>query len=144
VRPTTTESASGGRGANGGDGDGQIAASAPVRPKPDTTETTETLEFAADSYIVRMDQPYCRIADMLLDKQFWSPNDPQKQPYNDTAWSFPELFNVRVTRVVDPAMLKAKWSPSRDRRRAGGVAGTGRSSPSITVPMPRSSRSATD
>ena len=38
----------------------------------------EPRHFRAGSYIVRMDQPYSRIADMLLDYQYWSPNDPQK------------------------------------------------------------------
>ena len=38
-----------------------------------------------------MDQPYSRIADALLDYQYWSPNDPQKTPYDDTGWTFPEL-----------------------------------------------------
>src|SRR5580692_1309204 len=37
-----------------------------------------TREFPAGSYIVRMDQPYSRIADTLLDYQYWSPDDPQK------------------------------------------------------------------
>ncbi|HEY6331817.1 MAG TPA: M14 family zinc carboxypeptidase, partial [Blastocatellia bacterium] len=47
--------------------------------KPAPTAAIETKEFPAGSYIVRMDQPYCRIADMLLDYQYWSPEDPQKQ-----------------------------------------------------------------
>ena len=34
---------------------------------------TEPREFPAGSYIVRMDQPYSRIADALLDYQYWSP-----------------------------------------------------------------------
>ena len=37
----------------------------------------ETREFPAGSYIVRMDQPYSRIADALLDYQYWAPNDAQ-------------------------------------------------------------------
>ena len=37
-------------------------------------------QFPAGSYIIRMDQPYSRIADALLDYQYWSPNDPQKNP----------------------------------------------------------------
>ncbi|HEY5218944.1 MAG TPA: M14 family zinc carboxypeptidase, partial [Gemmatimonadaceae bacterium] len=48
------------------------------------TSSTETRQFPAGSYIIRMDQPYSRIADALLDYQFWSPNDPQKTPYDDT------------------------------------------------------------
>ncbi|HXN23069.1 MAG TPA: M14 family zinc carboxypeptidase [Candidatus Dormibacteraeota bacterium] len=64
-----------------------------------------TLQFPAGSYIIRMDQPYSRIADALLDYQYWSPSDPQKTPYDDTGWSFGELFNVRVVRVTDAKIL---------------------------------------
>jgi hypothetical protein len=66
---------------------------------------TEMRRFPAGSYLVRMDQPYSRVADMLLDYQYWSPDDPQKRPYDDTGWTFGELFGVQVTRVVDPAVL---------------------------------------
>ena len=63
--------------------------------------------FPAGSYIVRMDQPYSRIADSLMDYQYWSPNDPQKTPYDDTGWTFPELFNVQAVRVADVKVLDA-------------------------------------
>ena len=63
--------------------------------------------FPAGSYIVRMDQPYSRIADSLLDYQYWSPNDPQRTPYDDTGWTFPELFNVQAVRVADVKVLDA-------------------------------------
>lgn len=66
--------------------------------------------FAAGSYVVRMDQPYSRVADTLLDRQYWSPKDPQTHPYDDTGWSMGDLFNVPVARVVDPAILKAPMS----------------------------------
>ena len=69
--------------------------------------------FAAGSYVVRMDQPYSRIADALLDRQYWSPDDPQKHPYDDTGWSFGELFDVEALRVVDAKVLDAAMSPSR-------------------------------
>ena len=72
-----------------------------ARAKP----RTETRRFPAGSYLVRMDQPYSRVADMLLDYQYWSPDDPQKRPYDDTGWTFGELFGVQVTRVADPAVL---------------------------------------
>ncbi|HEX8190047.1 MAG TPA: M14 family zinc carboxypeptidase, partial [Pyrinomonadaceae bacterium] len=61
---------------------------------------TETRTFPAGSYVVRMDQPHSRIADALLDYQYWSPNDPQKNPYDDTGWTFPEAFNVQTVRVT--------------------------------------------
>jgi hypothetical protein len=54
-----------------------------------------------------MDQPYSRIADALLDRQFWSPEDPQKHPYDDTGWSLGPLFGVDTTRILDAAILKA-------------------------------------
>ncbi len=86
---------------------------------------TETHEFPAGSYIIRMDQPYSRIADSLLDHQYWSPDDPQKTPYDDTGWTFGELFNVRVTRVTDTKVLDAAMEPVKDLRVPGRVSGTG-------------------
>src|SRR5436309_14444324 len=54
-------------------------------PTPAKESKTEAREFPAGSYIVRMNQPYSRIADALLDYQYWSPNDPQQDIYDDTA-----------------------------------------------------------
>ena len=73
----------------------------------------ETRTFAAGSYIVRMDQPYSRIADMLLDYQYWAPDDPQRNPYDDTGWTFGELFNVNVVRVADARVLDTPMEPVR-------------------------------
>lgn len=60
-------------------------------------------DFAAGSYVVRMDQPYSRAADMLLDKQYYNPNDPS--PYDDTGWTHGPLFNVETARVENVAVL---------------------------------------
>ena len=54
-----------------------------------------------------MDQPYSRIADTLLDYQYWAANDPQKNIYDDTGWTFGELGNVQVARVTDLKVLDA-------------------------------------
>lgn len=82
--------------------------------------------FAAGSIVVRMDQPYSRVADALLDRQYWAPDDPQKHPYDDTGWSFSELFNLKVTRVTDAAILKAEMKPVEDPATlAGNVDGAG-------------------
>jgi hypothetical protein len=86
--------------------------------------TRET--FPAGSYIVRLDQPYSRVADALLDKQYWAPDDPQKHPYDDTGWSFSQLFNVKAVRVADPAILKSAMVVAADFGEASGkVIGTG-------------------
>jgi len=88
--------------------------SAPVTvtlPKQgDDKKKTETRTFPAGSYVVRMDQPYSRIVDTLLDRQYWSPKDPQQHPYDDTGWSMGDLFGVQVVRVTDTAILKAPMS----------------------------------
>jgi hypothetical protein len=82
--------------------------------------------FPAGSFVVRLDQPYSRIADALLDRQYWAPDDPQKHPYDDTGWSFGELFNLKVVRIADPAILKAKMTAIDDPAGLSGkVAGAG-------------------
>ncbi|HMG86045.1 MAG TPA: M14 family zinc carboxypeptidase [Terracidiphilus sp.] len=57
------------------------------------------------SYIIRMDQPYSRMADMLLDTQYYSTADPR--PYDDTGWTLGPLRNVNTLRITDAAILKA-------------------------------------
>ncbi|MGC1368162.1 MAG: hypothetical protein WA829_20885, partial [Candidatus Acidiferrum sp.] len=84
-----------------------------------------TREFPAGSYIIRMDQPYSRIADALLDYQYWSPDDPQKTPYDDTGWTFGELFDVQVTRVTDPKVLDAPMERVKEVHAPAGVSGEG-------------------
>ena len=82
--------------------------------------------FPTGSIVVRMDQPYSRVADALLDRQFWAASDPQKHPYDDTGWSFTHLFNLKVVRVLDPAILTSKMMPLDDPATlAGKVSGSG-------------------
>jgi hypothetical protein len=81
-------------------------------------------KLPAGSFVVRMDQPYSRIADALLDRQYWAPDDPQKHPYDDTGWCFSELFNLKVVRVKDAAILAVKME-AVPVGLAGKVEGTG-------------------
>ncbi|HEY2931927.1 MAG TPA: M14 family zinc carboxypeptidase [Acidobacteriota bacterium] len=62
-------------------------------------------KFPSGSYIIRMDQPYSRMADMLLDTQFYNVNDPR--PYDDTGWTLGALRNVKTVRVTDAGVLTA-------------------------------------
>lgn len=90
------------------------------------SKENNTREFPAGSYLVRMDQPYSRIADMMLDYQYWSPNDPQRNIYDDTAWTFGELGNVQVVRVTDAKVLDSQMEKvNGDVRAGGGVKGNG-------------------
>jgi hypothetical protein len=61
-------------------------------------------KFPAGSYIVRMDQPYSRMADMLFDTQYYNVNDPR--PYDDTGWTLGALRNVKTVRVTDKSVLE--------------------------------------
>jgi hypothetical protein len=82
--------------------------------------------FPTGSLVVRMDQPFSRVADALLDRQYWAPDDSQKHPYDDTGWSFPQLFNVKTVRVADPAILTAPMAPLGDLTAiAGKLSGRG-------------------
>src|ERR1035438_8416159 len=64
-------------------------------PKPEEKPKPVARTFPAGTYVLRMDQPYSRIADTLLDYQYWAANDPQKSIYDDTGWTFGELGNVQ-------------------------------------------------
>jgi hypothetical protein len=112
-----------GRGGSPGSGEGQ-----PETPvaKPAEKPKPEPKTFPTGSYVVRMDQPYSRIADTLLDYQYWAPNDPQKNIYDDTGWTFGELGNVQVARVTDLKALDAAMTRVEGKVEApGGVEGTG-------------------
>jgi hypothetical protein len=88
-------------------------------------DQTTTVDLPAGSYIIRMDQPYSRIADTLLDYQYWAPDDPQKTPYDDTGWTFGELFNVKVLRVTDPKVLDVPMEKVTTIAAPSGVSGSG-------------------
>ena len=79
-------------------------------PPPEDDKKPEPVAFAKGSYIVRMDQPYSRLADTLLDVQYVR---AEERVYDDTGWTLGLLKNVSVTRVANPDVLKVKmreWS----------------------------------
>ena len=82
-------------------------------------------QIPGGSYVIRMDQPYSRMADMLLDTQYYNPADTR--PYDDTGWTLGALRNVKTLRVTDPAVLKAKMTLLTAPAQApGGIQGVGR------------------
>jgi hypothetical protein len=109
-----------------GQDEGSDAAKEGGEHKPKEKPKPEPRTFPAGSYVLRMDQPYSRIADALLDYQYWAPNDPQKDIYDDTGWTFGELGNVRAARVTDAKVLDAGMTlVERPVAAPGGVEGTG-------------------
>jgi len=107
-------------------GSSPTPATATASPSPAKESKTEDRTFPAGTYIVRMDQPYSRIADAVLDYQYWAPNDPQQDIYDDTAWTMGELGNVEVVRVTDAKVLTALMDRvTGDVRAAGTVNNNG-------------------
>src|SRR5262249_39335469 len=50
------------------------------KPKDEATKKAEepkSVKIPLGSYVIRMDQPYSRMVDMLLDTQYYSTNDPR-------------------------------------------------------------------
>jgi|CXWL01.1.fsa_nt_gi hypothetical protein len=64
--------------------------------------------LAKGSFVVRMDQPYSRLADTLLDVQYVRGDE---KVYDDTGWTLGYLKNVSFHRVVNPEILKARMHP---------------------------------
>ena len=128
MMPGKKAPARGGRGGRGGAAatDAADAAADAAPAKPAEKPKPEPRTFPAGSYVLRMDQPYSRIADALLDYQYWAANDPQKSIYDDTGWTFGELGNVQVSRVTDVKVLEAAMDKVGGQVQAqGGVTGAG-------------------
>lgn len=76
--------------------------------------------FPAGSYVARLDQPFSRLLDMMLDRQYYNPEDPA--PYDDVGWTLGPLYNTRTVRVEDVKLLDARMAPVTGAVRApGGV-----------------------
>ena len=66
------------------------------------------MKFAKGSFIVRMDQPYSRLADTMLDIQYVRSDE---RVYDDTGWTLGLLKNVEFKRVANPEVLKVAMHP---------------------------------
>ena len=61
--------------------------------------------FPAGSYLVKLNQPYGRLAKNLLEKQDFP--DPALETYDDSGWSMGFAFNVDVREIKDSTILTA-------------------------------------
>ncbi len=59
--------------------------------------------YPAGSLIIKRDQPYGRLARILLEKQNYP--DPQLRTYDDSAWTMGLMAHVKVVEVADPEVL---------------------------------------
>jgi hypothetical protein len=79
--------------------------------------------FPAGSFIVKRDQPYGRLAKILLEKQVYP--DPNLRTYDDAAWTMGLMSQTEVKEIQDKAVLDAAVAPITELRSAGTVTGAG-------------------
>jgi hypothetical protein len=80
-------------------------------------------KFPAGSYVIKLDQPYGRLAKNLLEKQDYP--DPALTTYDDSGWSMGYAFNVDVKEIKDKAILTVATAPVKSVEVHGTVTGTG-------------------
>lgn len=98
--------------------------------RADAAVTVKEGTFAAGSYVVRLDQPYGRLAKTLIEKQTYP--DPALNTYDDSAWSMPLANNIEITAIDDTAILEAPATLlTADVVTGGRVAGAG--TPAVVV-----------
>jgi len=82
-------------------------------------------EFAAGTYVVRLDQPYRNYAvDLLVPQEF--PADTPYEPYDDVSWALPVHYGLEAKRIDDAKVRDVPLAPVRDRLESPGrVSGEG-------------------
>ncbi|HUX34507.1 MAG TPA: hypothetical protein VMV51_11620, partial [Gemmatimonadaceae bacterium] len=87
------------------------------------TTVVGTDTFPAGSYVVKLNQPYGRLAKNLLEKQIFP--DARLTTYDDSGWSMGWAFGVTVKEIEDKAILDAAVTPVKQADVVGTVAGSG-------------------
>ncbi len=97
-------------------------ATAPVSLKEGT--------WPGGSFVVKLDQPYGRLAKVLLQRQAYP--DPKLHTYDDSAWTMGLMAHVNVVQSADPKALETPTSPVDTDEPRGAIATTG--APAYAVP----------
>ena len=79
--------------------------------------------FPTGSYVIKLDQPYGRLAKNLLERQDYP--DPNLQTYDDSGWTMGLSFDVPVKEIKDKAVLDASVTPVKEAAVTGKVTGGG-------------------
>jgi hypothetical protein len=81
-------------------------------------------KFPAGSYVVKRDQPYGRLAKILLEKQNFP--DANLRTYDDTGWTMGLMMQTDVKEIADVAILQATVDPVSMINLQGSETGAGR------------------
>jgi hypothetical protein len=80
--------------------------------------------FPAGSFVVKLNQPYGRLAKTLLEKQVYP--DPSLRTYDDSGWTMGLMSNAEVKTIEDKAILDvAGETLTADVKVTGTIAGSG-------------------
>ena len=66
-------------------------------------------EFPADSYVIRLDQPYGIFAKIMLEKQKFPPE--KGRPYDDVGWTLGLMHDIKTIRIDDKSILQVPLNP---------------------------------
>ena len=86
--------------------------------------------FPAGSLIVKRDQPYGRLAKILLEKQNFP--DPNLRTYDDTAWTMGLMTDTKIVESADPRILDVTVEMIDKFEPRGSIVGNG-SAPAYAV-----------
>jgi hypothetical protein len=79
--------------------------------------------YPAGSYLIKLNQPYGRLAKTLLEKQTYP--DPNLRTYDDSAWSMGLASNIDIKAIDDKSILSTPGDPlTSDAATKGTVSGT--------------------
>ena len=79
--------------------------------------------FPEGSYLIKLDQPYGRLAKNLLEVQYYP--DPELRTYDDSGWTMGYAYNAEVHEIQDSSVLEARTTLVDVPRFQGEVKGSG-------------------
>jgi Zinc carboxypeptidase len=79
--------------------------------------------FPAGSFVVKRNQPYARLAKILLEKQVYP--DPTLRTYDDASWTMGLMSHTDVKEITDKAVLDVAVEPVTEVKLAGALSGGG-------------------
>ena len=77
--------------------------------------------YPAGSYVIKRNQPYGRLAKVLIEKQVLP--DPALRTYDDTGWTMGLMMQTEIKEIADKTILGAAVDPVTDAKAVGTLTG---------------------